>query len=250
MPPGSSGDPPPVEASCPMTSSVAPSILEAVLQCPKDTVFVDKLSDRSYVVTNITTNERCVLPAGEWAIEHDDDNGSCLVHYSSAGEAVDVQIHEIDEFLKKTVYVIATGEQFVAVSKGEGAVGQKPYSLDHSLTAHVVAELKVKLQVTNATSTMKAVVMQLPRSCASRVFFAFDDLYSFLGITGYGGQSSKWVWHCLAAWEKQLTSVLAPDLIMFSKHGNTGEKSLDQRPWRNRCLDRTVCWLCYVGGAF
>jgi hypothetical protein len=207
-------------------------------------VFLDQIADRAFCVSHMVTCERKALPPGKWQLEFVADGyEGVLVDVTALkedelsdaeGDADDVELcsHDIDEFLRKQLYVADTGERFVVF----GSLAHQRYSLDVNLARYMQADMFVKVGSTSARGQLPITVMQLQRPCNQRIYVSLPGVYAFLGLTTYRGHAAEWI--RADRWHKIIASFgLGDSHIIKSTHGSTMvKKGSCYEAFYERCL--------------
>jgi hypothetical protein len=226
---------PPVDAGAGVTDAV-PATFDAKLASMQGIVYLDRVGEFNFILTNIVTHERVELPRGCWELIFDDtDIVACLVVTPPDDCDAEPEPRLTNMYLKKDVYISDKGERYaVTHPSSEGRL--QSYSIDFALTKHVESDVEVRVGVTSASAKLPLVVMQLPRAGGARVYWSLSEIYTFMGLRTYKGVSSKWIWESRTSWAKRCEDYFGHEAMLYSKHGNVSDKRVDEVQWYDRCL--------------
>ena len=166
----------------------------------KNRVFLDRVGENSWLLTDVLTYEVVKLEHGEWGMEIDDETGRACVFRED--EDNDNAFKLVQEIFAKDVFEDAKGRLYISA----GASDATPQSLEALRCVHKRAEVTLKLGVTSATATMRVVVFRRARHAGQLVFWYLFDLCKLLNIRGFSTQASKWVWDSMSTWKKALAA--------------------------------------------
>lgn len=196
-----------------------------------DRVFLDRVGDACFQLTEVLSHARVVL-RGFWELLKDEaSDGLAVVGQDAAGEP---QFAFVEDKLGKDIYTNEQGERFVVVRVG----GQitRHQSLDARMCRYKDADIELAMGNTSAASGMVAYIMAHARSCEQRVHWGLFHLYGLLALTTFAGKRCKWTNAGLPAWTRLLQPHLGKEHFIFSKHWNLGAEKMDSLPWWQRCL--------------
>ena len=166
---------------------------------------LDLLSPMTMSITNLVTAESRRLPhGGQWELVIDDDEKQAsLVHPKHAvdtgDDELDFTIIDIDDILLQRVFQSANGERYV--TQGNQEKPTKPVNLDNELRSFIESDLGIQVAGSNVQARLGCAILARARSCKQRAVISLNDLYTYMGLTTYKGQPSRWVGRKNESWQ-------------------------------------------------
>lgn len=178
-----------------------------------ESIFLDEIGPCKFVLTNVLSYEKAMLPDGERLIEHDRDTGTSAA-FEARDDEVEPRIIPTDEILKKHLFKHGTGELFIAIGD------LPPASLDSMRMKYSVATIHVQSGPSAAQLHLQSYVFHLPRAGDQRMFWDIAQVYTVCNMQTQKGQTTLWVAKGKARWRDFLKSICDTSFFVYSSHGN------------------------------
>lgn len=200
-------------------------------------IFLDRIAERCWRVTDVVTLEHHDLDDGEWGMVQDFESGSVAFFRDDLGSDDEgaQSVLTTDSFMKRSLYSMdGSGELFIV---NNSVAPPTTVSLDAKRSNFEGGEVKLKLGLAKALSAVGAFMMAWPRGGGCRIFWNLNDLYKALSLTVWRGIASKWIWNGVDKWRAYLQGLGFKDHFIAS----TSSHNKGSDPFWLRCLPQPSC---------
>lgn len=194
-------------------------------------VFLDRVGRDLFQLTDIVTQERHMLPPGEWELHLDDDTQRyAALRTDVEGESFLL----VEETCCFDVFETPGKDTYIAF--GSSDVGGQHLSLEAWRSKCSSAQVSLHVGSLGTEQRFEVFVVKRPRAGGCRIFWAMYELYDIMKLTIWRGQRSKWAYNGLPQWRRFLEERFSQDLFIQSKHASSSKVKSESVPFSDRML--------------
>lgn len=178
-------------------------------------VFLDRVGDGRWQLTNVLTIEKVMLPGDfTYSLIHDDDGFAALEKQSLSEVEKEPDIDLVEDMFALQAYISDDDELFVYTCKGKKA--GSTFWVSDMLRKYQEHTVEVKLASFDATSEFTIAKFKWHRTCAT-IFFSTKDLYQRLGLKQFAKYPYRWHLSGYERWVKFMDEQGLPKHVLPSQ---------------------------------